>query len=42
LTPTDWRYQALQAGNKLNFTPTNETTPNYQVHVGGVSFNWVF
>jgi hypothetical protein len=42
LTPTDWRYQALQYGSKLNFTPTNETVPNYQVHVGGVSLNWVF
>lgn len=42
LTPTDWRYQALQTGNKLNFVPTNETAPNYQVHVGGVSLNWVF
>ncbi len=42
LTPTDWRYQALQYGNKLNFTPTNETVPNYQVHVGGVSLNWTF
>ena len=42
LTPTDWRYQALQFGNKLNFTPTNETAPNYQVHVAGVSFNWAF
>jgi MtrB/PioB family decaheme-associated outer membrane protein len=42
LTPTDWRYQALQSGNKLNFTPTNETVPNYQVHVGGVSLNWTF
>jgi MtrB/PioB family decaheme-associated outer membrane protein len=42
LTPADWRYQALQYGGKLNFTPTNETVPNYQVHVGGVSLNWVF
>ena len=42
LTPTDWRYQALQYGNKLNFTPTNETVPNYHVHVAGVSFNWAF
>ncbi len=42
LTPTDWRYQALQVGNKLNFTPTNETVPSYQVHVGGLSLNWVF
>lgn len=42
LTPTDWRYQALQAGNKLNFTPTNETVPHYEVHVGGLSFNWIF
>lgn len=42
LTPTDWRYQALQYGNKLNFTPTNETVPDYHVHVAGVSFNWVF
>jgi hypothetical protein len=42
LTPTDWRYQALQYGGKLNFTPTNETVPNYQVHVAGVSLNWVF
>lgn len=42
LTPTDWRYQALQYGGKLNFTPTNETVPTYQVHVGGVSLNWVF
>jgi MtrB/PioB family decaheme-associated outer membrane protein len=42
LTPTDWRYQALHYGNKLNFTPTNETVPNYQVHVGGLALNWVF
>ncbi len=42
LTPADWRYQALQYGSKLNFTPTNETAPNYQVHVGGISLNWVF
>lgn len=42
LTPTDWRYQALQTGNKLNFTPTNETVPKYEVHVGGVSLNWTF
>ncbi len=42
LTPTDWRYQALQAGNKLNFTPTNEVSPSYEVHVGGLSLNWVF
>ncbi len=42
LTPTDWRYQALQYGTKLNFLPTNETVPNYQVHVGGVSLNWTF
>ena len=42
LTPTDWRYQALQSGNKLNFVPTNETVPNYDVHVAGVSFNWAF
>ncbi|KAA6462040.1 hypothetical protein DYQ86_10470 [Acidobacteria bacterium AB60] len=42
LSPTDWRYQGLQAGNKLNFTPTNETVPNYDVHVGGLAFNWAF
>jgi len=42
LTPTDWRYQALQYGNKLNFVPTSETVPNYAVHVAGLSFNWVF
>jgi len=42
LTPTDWRYQGLQSGNKLNFTPTNETAPNYQVHVGGLALNWTF
>ena len=42
LTPSDWRYQGLQAGNKLNFTPTNETVPNYRVQVGGLSLNWVF
>jgi MtrB/PioB family decaheme-associated outer membrane protein len=42
LSPTDWRYQGLQYGSKLNFTPTNETVPNYAVHVAGMSFNWVF
>jgi MtrB/PioB family decaheme-associated outer membrane protein len=42
LTPTDWRYQALQYGNKLNFTPTNETVPSYEENVAGLSFNWVF
>ena len=42
LTPTDWRYEALQYGNKLNFTPTSETVPNYHQHVAGLSFNWVF
>ncbi len=42
LTPTDWRYQALQYGGKLNFVPTNETVPSYEVHVAGLSLNWVF
>jgi hypothetical protein len=42
LTPTDWRYQALQSGNKLNFTPTNETVPSYKQNVAGLSFNWMF
>jgi MtrB/PioB family decaheme-associated outer membrane protein len=42
LTPTDWRYQGLQSGNKLNFTPTNETVPRYEQNVAGLSFNWVF
>jgi MtrB/PioB family decaheme-associated outer membrane protein len=42
LTPTDWRYQGLQSGNKLNFTPTNETVPSYEQNVAGLSFNWVF
>ncbi len=42
LTPTDWRYQALQYGGKLNFTPTSETVPSYQENVAGLAFNWVF
>jgi MtrB/PioB family decaheme-associated outer membrane protein len=42
LTPTDWRYQALQYGGKLNFTPTIETVPSYEENVAGLSFNWVF
>jgi MtrB/PioB family decaheme-associated outer membrane protein len=42
LTPTDWRYQALKYGGKLNFTPTNETVPSYEENVAGLAFNWVF
>jgi hypothetical protein len=42
LMSSDWRYQALQYGAKLNFTPTSEVAPSYEVHVAGLSFNWAF
>jgi hypothetical protein len=42
LMSSDWRYQALQYGAKLNFTPTSEVAPSYEVQVAGLSFNWVF
>ena len=42
LMSSDWRYQALQYGGKLNFTPTSEEAPSYEVHVAGLSLTWVF
>jgi hypothetical protein len=42
LMSSDWRYQGLQYGTKTNYLPTSETAPSYEVHVAGLSFNWVF
>jgi MtrB/PioB family decaheme-associated outer membrane protein len=42
LMSSDWRYQGLQYGTKLNFLPTSEVSPSYAVHVAGLSLTWVF
>jgi MtrB/PioB family decaheme-associated outer membrane protein len=42
LMSSDWRYQGLQYGTKTNFLPTSEKAPSYEVHVAGISLNWVF
>ena len=42
LISSDWRYQGLQYGTKTNFLPTSEEAPSYEVHVAGLSLNWVF
>jgi len=42
LTSTDWAYAGMQYGTGTNYLPTNEVSPNYNVHVIGFAYSYRF
>jgi hypothetical protein len=42
LMATDWAYAGLQFGTGTNYLPTNEKSPSYRVHAGGISVIYKF
>jgi Putative outer membrane beta-barrel porin, MtrB/PioB len=42
LKSSDWAYQGMQYGGLAGVLPSNEQSPNYNLHVIGVSYNYRF
>jgi len=42
MSGVDWAYDGMQFGTGTNYLPTNETAPNYTIHVVGLSYTYRF